>query len=126
MLKAAALGVVLQPHIVLYCLHLYLCLFVCVTLNRVSCAHLCTKITFRNSSDVTRDFSRDFVISVDFRFFVFSAPKFLNILFLSIIKSPTIVMDFSLATHNREYNGFITFCTTVVAYRRTAMYHEDI
>ncbi|KRY24601.1 hypothetical protein T01_11751 [Trichinella spiralis] len=37
-----------------------------------------------------------------------------------------MIMVFSLATHNREHNGFITFRTTVVAYRRTAMYHEDI
>ncbi|KRY76442.1 hypothetical protein T4A_7340 [Trichinella pseudospiralis] len=37
MLKAAALGVVLQPHIVLYCLHLYLCLFVCVTYLVLCC-----------------------------------------------------------------------------------------
>ncbi|KRY08291.1 SCAN domain-containing protein 3, partial [Trichinella patagoniensis] len=44
-------------------------------------------------------FSRDFVISVDFR--------------LSEITS----IQVCLATHNREHNGFITFRTAVVAYR---------
>ncbi|KRY03764.1 hypothetical protein T01_14078 [Trichinella spiralis] len=31
-----------------------------------------------------------------------------------------MIMVFSLATHNREHNGFITFRTTVVAYRTSS------
>ncbi|KRY29265.1 hypothetical protein T01_2424 [Trichinella spiralis] len=111
-------------------------------LNRVSCAQfiisLCTKIAFRNSPDVTRDNKAVFCLMVETSNAVKISPEvdhhtlFSHSFLHSTSRQHQLLShclkshQFSLATHNREHNGFITFRTTVVAYRRTAMYHEDI